>query len=137
MTTAALRTQQLSADLVRRRHLTFYLIFFAGGMPALIYQVVWQRLLTLYFGVDIYSTSITVATFMMGLGVGSLLGGRLADHVANRALCYAGLEALMGCLGFASIPVFSLIGRWLAGARSRRSCSWISSFFCYPRRSWG
>ena len=30
-------------------------------------------MLTLYFGVDIYSTTVTVATFMLGLGVGSLL----------------------------------------------------------------
>src|SRR4030095_15442795 len=102
MTTAAPRVRQPSADVVTRRHLVFYLIFFAGGMPALIYQVVWQRVLTLYFGVDIYSTSITVATFMMGLGVGSLIGGRVADRVANRGLYYAGLEALMGCIGLAS-----------------------------------
>ena len=116
MNTVALRAQQPSADLVTRRQLVFYLIFFAGGMPALIYQVVWQRVLTLYFGVDIYSTSITVATFMMGLGVGSLIGGRLADRVQNRGPYYAGLEALMGCIGFASIPAFSFVGQSLAGA---------------------
>src|SRR4029078_10251985 len=72
------------------RRLLFYLIFFAGGLPALIYQVTWQRVLTLYFGVYIYSTTVTVATFMLGLGLGSLAGGWLADRVARPALYYAG-----------------------------------------------
>jgi spermidine synthase/MFS family permease len=93
----------------------FYLIFFAGGLPALIYQVTWQRVLTLYFGVDIYSTTVTVATFMLGLGVGSLLGGWLADRVAKPALHYAGLEVLMGGFGLASLPMFAWIGQRFAG----------------------
>ena len=97
------------------RRLSFYLIFFAGGLPALIYQVTWQRVLTLYFGVDIYSTTVTVATFMLGLGLGSLLGGWLADRVARPALYYAGLEVLMGCFGFASLSMFSWIGERFAG----------------------
>lgn len=95
--------------------LSLYLIFFIGGMPALIYQVVWQRVLTLYFGVDIYSTSITISTFMLGLGVGSLIGGRLADRVTHVGLCYAAAEILMGAFGFVSLPLFSWTGAWLGG----------------------
>jgi spermidine synthase len=97
------------------RRLFFYLIFFAGGLPALIYQVTWQRVLTLYFGVDIYSTTVTVATFMLGLGVGSLFGGWLADRVVRPTLYYAALEVLMGCFGFASLSIISWIGERLAG----------------------
>ncbi len=98
------------------RHAAFYVIFFAAGMPALIYQVAWQRVLTLYFGVDIYSTSITVATFMLGLGLGSLLGGYVADRVRAPRTYYAAIEGLLGLIGFASIPVFSGIGERLAGS---------------------
>jgi predicted membrane-bound spermidine synthase len=94
----------------------FYAVFFVGGMPALIYQVAWQRVLTLYFGIDIYSTTVTVATFMLGLGVGSLLGGRLADRAARAGLYYAGLELAMGAFGAASLPLFAVIGRWFAGS---------------------
>ena len=97
------------------RRVYFYLIFFAGGLPALIYQVTWQRVLTLYFGVDIYSTTVTVATFMLGLGVGSLCGGWIADRAARPTLYYASLEVLMGCFGFASLSMFSWIGQKLAG----------------------
>jgi spermidine synthase len=116
MSARTVRAELLSASETHRTwQLAFYLIFFAAGMPALIYQVAWQRVLTLYFGVDIYSTSITVATFMLGLGLGSLLGGRLADRVKTPALCYAGIEAVMGGIGFASVTVFSKVGAWLAG----------------------
>jgi spermidine synthase len=115
MNAVPLGAERPSSDFHRRWQLTFYLIFFAAGMPALVYQVAWQRVLTLYFGVDIYSTSITVATFMLGLGFGSLLGGRLADRVKTPALYYAGIEALMGFVGFASVPVFSTTGELLAG----------------------
>jgi spermidine synthase/MFS family permease len=104
-----------SGALAVRSHLWFYLVFFLGGMPALIYQVAWQRVLTLFFGVDIYSTSVTVATFMLGLGVGSLFGGWLADRVQRPALYYAGVEVLMAGCGAASLPLFAAIGQWFAG----------------------
>ena len=58
-----------------------YVLFFIAGIPALIYQVAWQRALGLHIGVDAYSTTITVATFMAGLGGGAVLGGR---HVPFR-----------------------------------------------------
>lgn len=102
-------------DGVQRWQIGLYLIFFVGGMPALIYQVAWQRVLTLYFGVDIYSTSVIVATFMFGLGIGSLIGGWLADRVSKPVMYYAGIEVLMGGFGFLSVPLFSAVGQWLGG----------------------
>ena len=46
--------------------------FFLSGFAALIYQVVWQRMLVLPIGADVYSTTVIVGAFMAGLGVGSL-----------------------------------------------------------------
>lgn len=100
----------------RGRVLFFYLAYFVSGMPALIYQVIWQRTLTLYFGVDIYSVSITVATFMFGLGVGSLLGGRLADRTHRPGAIYAVVELLIALFGMASIWLFSTVGSVFAGS---------------------
>lgn len=98
------------------RERAFYAVFFLAGMPALIYQVVWQRVLKLYFGVDIYSTAVVVATFMLGLGLGSLLGGRFADRVRQPARYYALVELLLGVFGVLSLPVFSGVGKMFAGA---------------------
>lgn len=55
-----------------------FLIFFISGFAALIYQVVWQRVLFTTFGVNIESVTIIVSVFMFGLGIGSLFGGYLS-----------------------------------------------------------
>lgn len=93
-----------------------YAVFFVGGMPALMYQVVWQRVLTLYFGVDIYSTSVTISTFMLGLGLGSLAGGRLADRTDRPGRWYAFCEIGTALFGAASLAVFASVGQALAGS---------------------
>ena len=51
-------------------------LFLCTGMPALIYQIVWQRVLFLIYGVNSQSVAVVVSAFMLGLGPGSLLGGR-------------------------------------------------------------
>ena len=57
-----------------------HLLFFGSGVSGLIYQVVWVRQLGHIFGNTVYSASIVVAIFMLGLGVGSYLLGTLADR---------------------------------------------------------
>lgn len=115
MTTVDTLSGQNALTMARGQRMAFFAAFFVGGMPALIYQVAWQRVLTLYFGVDIYSTSIIVATFMLGIGVGSICGGWLADRVKQPAVYYSGIEVLMGGFGLVSLPLFGWIGQWLAG----------------------
>src|ERR1700746_976735 len=61
-------------------------LFFCSGMPALIYQVVWQRVLFSIYGVNAESVAVIVSAFMLGLGLGSLLGGRASDRVPQRAI---------------------------------------------------
>ena len=61
-----------------RRLLLF--LFFLSGFAALLYQVVWQRLLVFYTGSDTVSISLIVSAFMTGLGLGYLAGGQLADR---------------------------------------------------------
>lgn len=52
-------------------------LFFLSGFSALLYQVIWQRMLGLFSGADVYSATIIVSAFMLGMGVGSLVGGHL------------------------------------------------------------
>ena len=60
--------------------LLIYLLFFLSGISGLIYQVVWVRVFGNVFGNTIYSASIVVAVFMLGLGVGSYVVGAWADR---------------------------------------------------------
>jgi MFS family permease len=55
-------------------------LFFASGAAALFYQIAWQRTLFGWYGVDLDSVSVIVSIFMLGLGVGAIVGGWLADH---------------------------------------------------------
>src|SRR5206468_576847 len=57
-----------------------YLLFFCSGVSGLIYQVIWVREFGNVFGNTVYSASMVVALFMLGLGVGSYLAGAWADR---------------------------------------------------------
>ena len=58
-----------------------YLLFFISGITALVYEIVWTRMLTLVFGHTVFSVSIVLAAFMAGLGLGSYLFGYAIDHL--------------------------------------------------------
>jgi spermidine synthase len=82
--------------------------FFASGFAALLYQVIWQRLLVLFSGADLYSVTIIVASFMGGMGVGHLAGGHVADRVSPRTslMCFAGAELAIALFGFFSSALY-------------------------------
>ena len=61
------------------------IVFFVSGFAALLYQVIWQRLLGIFSGTDVYSATVIVAAFMAGLGIGHLAGGHAADRLSRRA----------------------------------------------------
>jgi predicted membrane-bound spermidine synthase len=85
--------------------------FFLSGVAALIYQVCWQRLLFVAFGVDIESITIIVSTFMLGLGIGALAGGQLADRFPDRIVAmFALIELGIGLFGLASPQVIESVG---------------------------
>jgi len=80
-------------------------VFVASGVAALIYQIIWQRLLTFVTGADAHSTTIIVASFMAGLGLGSLFGGEVADRVGRRARywAFAGCEFAIAAFALGSV----------------------------------
>ena len=86
--------------------LVFFSIYLASGFAALLYQVVWQRMLAIFSGADLYATTMIVAAFMAGMGIGSLLGGSLADRLSPR-----GQIAMFALTEFV-IGVFGLISKW-------------------------
>jgi predicted membrane-bound spermidine synthase len=84
------------------------LVFFASGFAALVYQVIWQRLLTIFSGADVQSATLVVAAFMTGLGCGSLVGGQVADRVSRpmSLLLFVVAELAVCSFGFASDDFF-------------------------------
>lgn len=90
-------------------------LFFGSGACALIYQVMWLRLLALVFGVTVYAASTVLAGFMAGLGVGSFVGGRLATRFARPLVAFGVAEALVGITAFATPFVLEALTRiWVS-----------------------
>jgi spermidine synthase len=80
------------------------LFFFFSGVPALVYQIAWQRKLILLSGVGSFSISTIIAAFMFGIGLGSALGGRLSQSLGRRQslFCFALVEFGIGLAGLAT-----------------------------------
>ena len=70
----------------------FCLLMFLSGVAALIYQVLWVRQLSLVVGIEIYSITIAVSAFFVGLAAGGAVFGRVADRVASAMRLYVVLE---------------------------------------------
>ena len=71
-------------------------LFFFSGFAALVYQVVWMRHLSLFFGSDVYAAAITLSVFMGGLSAGTALAEKFADRLARPLLAYGCIEFLIG-----------------------------------------
>lgn len=105
--------QSASVELDERGRILWRLVplFAVSGIAALVYQICWQRLLVLTFGADIESVTIIVSSFMLGLGLGALAGGQLADRFRGRIIeMFAGAEIAIGLFGLASAPLIAAVG---------------------------
>jgi spermidine synthase len=60
------------------RRSSIHLVIALSGMSALGAEVVWTRLLSLLLGPTVYTFSVILAVFLIGLGVGSSVGAMLA-----------------------------------------------------------
>ena len=82
------------------RRAPFLALFAASGAAALIYEVVWTRLLTLQMGHGVAAASTVLAAFMAGLALGSAVAGRRGGRLSPLAALqvYAGLEWTIGAL---------------------------------------
>jgi spermidine synthase len=102
----------------KRWAVTLAPIFAITGFSALVLQVVWQRVISLHSGVDLSSTTTVVAAFLGGLGVGNLLGGRLADRLGpTRSLtAFAAANVGIGLFAWLSLLLFYDLYREFAGS---------------------
>lgn len=91
-------------------------LFLLSGAAGLIYQIVWQRLLEIYFGVTMTAIALIVAAYMGGLGIGSLLGGRIAGKIKRVVLTYGLVEVAIAIFGFVSLDLIHWIGQRTAGS---------------------
>jgi spermidine synthase len=95
----------------------YYVLFFVSGFPALLYQIVWERALFTIYGVNIQSVTVIVTIFMLGLGLGSLAGGKLSAIPGAQLLRFFGaIELSVGTFGAVSLWIFHRVASFTAGA---------------------
>lgn len=104
-------------------HLPFFVkralfgLFFFSGFCSLLYQIVWVRLAFASFGVITPVLSVVISVFMLGLSLGSWLGGKAIVPLTRRSrqsaiVFYSLAEILIGAGAFA-VPVFFKLGESL------------------------
>src|SRR5262245_733918 len=90
-----------------------YVAIGLSGMTALAAEVIWTRLLSLHFGATVYTFSLILAVFLLGLGIGSTIGAMLSRDVANarRALGWCQL-LLCGAMAWAAYELTESLPYW-------------------------
>ena len=101
------------------------LLFFASGAAGLVYQVVWMRHAALHLGGTTAAAGTVVATFLGGLALGSVWGGRVVDRAIKTRRpgfgfrAYGVLEIGIGAYALVFEPLLSglssLVGRAYGG----------------------
>ncbi|MBT5551604.1 MAG: fused MFS/spermidine synthase [Nitrospina sp.] len=84
-----------------------YFLFFISGITALVYEIVWTRMLTLVFGHTVFSVSVVLAAFMAGLGLGSYLFGYAVDHLPETNGSSGQVPTALLIYGWVEILIFA------------------------------
>lgn len=84
----------------------FYVAITISGFSALIYQLIWVRLLGLVFGVSSFAVATVVAVFLLGLGLGSYFFGKWSERTKNPLRVYMYVEV---CIAVASVASYLVI----------------------------
>jgi spermidine synthase len=79
---------------VRTNGTVVYVAIALSGLCALAAEVIWTRTLGLLFGASVYTFSIILAVFLVGLGIGSSVGSLLARTSGNPRVLFGWCQML-------------------------------------------
>src|SRR5579884_522228 len=86
-----------------------FITFALSGFAAMIYEVVWTRILTLILGSTLYSFATMLATFLMGLAIGSALFSFFLKRFSRPLLLLALVQGGIALFAFVGEFLFPLI----------------------------
>lgn len=90
-----------------------YLVIALSGLCALGAEVVWTRLLSLMLGATVYTFSIILAVFLVGLGLGSSLGALMARTFPRPRLALGICQMLLaGAVAWAAFMISRSLPYW-------------------------
>lgn len=84
-----------------------------SGMTALAAQVVWSRILSLLYGGTVYTFSLILAVFLLGLGIGSSLGSAVSKDLTRPRIALAWCQMLLaGAIAWAAYVLTESLPYW-------------------------
>jgi spermidine synthase len=90
-----------------------YLVIALSGMTALGAEVVWTRLLSLLLGATVYTFSIILGVFLLGLWAGSGAGSFLARRLRDPRLALAMCQLLLaGSIAWTAFAIARVLPYW-------------------------
>lgn len=113
-TTAVEEKSGTSRIQIRER---FVLLAFGfSGLCALVYQVAWNRILSLLLGSSVYAFSLILTTFILGLALGTVCFSRWLQRFTDLFKVFGVLQAGIGISALAVLPLFAsipFVNRWV------------------------
>ena len=107
---------------------TLCVIFFISGAAGLLFETLWLRGAGLAFGNSVWASSITLAAYMGGLGLGNVLAGRFGHRIRQPVRAYAIIELVIAATGALLVPLLpalaALLAPWLGLAENG---SWFNT----------
>jgi spermidine synthase len=90
-----------------------YVAIGISGATALASEVLWTRILSLLYGGTVYTFSLILAVFLLGLGIGSSVGSALSRSVARPRVALAWCQMLLaGAIAWASYMLTESLPYW-------------------------
>jgi spermidine synthase len=82
-------------------------MFGLSGFISLGYEVLWARAISFFAGNTSYAFSTMLTTFLLGIGLGSLLATKFSDKLKRPLLGFGLAEIMIGFCAIATIPMFA------------------------------
>ena len=83
-------------------------VFLLSGISALAYEIIWFRLLARIIGPSVHAFSVMLATYLLGLALGSLMGAGIVKKINDHRLT---LAVLLGAIGFGPLVTLFFVNK--------------------------
>ncbi len=111
-----------SSNPARSRRGRVYLSIALSGFCALAAEVIWTRMLALIFGATVYTFSIILSVFLIGLGLGSSIGALVGRRVnrPSEVLGWCQLGTVL-CIGWSAHALSNVLPYWAPSSATASS----------------
>jgi spermidine synthase len=101
------------------------IVYAASGFAALSYEVAWTKTLSMILGTTTYAFTSMLATFLLGLALGSALFARLSDRYGRPAVLLALVQTGIPLLVLATVPVMGYLPQLFVDGFTDLRGSWF------------